>query len=341
MFKKFRYLYAVLIGVIIAMLIVFIPLPYYITKPGMAEKLEPYVKVEGGNKEKGDFMLVTVSMGQANVVNFLSAKFNKYDEIFKKEAILRKGESDEEYQFRQVYAMKESQDAAVYNAYKRANAPVTFENQGMLVVGIADNMPAAEKLKLGDCILAVDGQSLQTSEQFIEYMKTKKQNDEVSIKYVRENKEKEDKFVLKPIPGDKSRAGIGVSMITDKKLTVSPNVKIDAHKIGGPSAGLMFTLEIYNQLVKEDITKGYEIAGTGTINEKGEVGPIGGISQKVVAAHNAGAELFFAPNENGKESSNYKEAVKTAKDINTKMKIIPVDTLDDALMYLDKMSEKK
>ncbi|MEI4803052.1 SepM family pheromone-processing serine protease [Bacillus sp. FJAT-51639] len=341
MFKKFRYLYALLIGVIIAMLIVFVPLPYYITKPGMAEKLEPYVKVEGGNKEKGDFMLVTVSMGRANVVNFLSAKFNKYEEIFKKEEILRKGESDEEYQFRQVYAMKESQDAAIYNAYKRANAPVTFENQGVLVVGIANDMPAAEKLKLGDRILAVDGQSLQTAEQFIAYMKTKKQNDKVSVKYVHENKEKEEKFVLKPIPEDKSRAGIGVSIITDKKLTVSPNVKIDAHKIGGPSAGLMFTLEIYNQLVKEDITKGHEIAGTGTINEKGEVGPIGGISQKVVAAHNAGAEVFFAPNENGKENSNYKEAVKTAKDINTKMKIIPVDTIDDALTYLNKMSEKK
>ncbi|ENQ3079407.1 PDZ domain-containing protein [Bacillus cereus] len=341
MFKKFRYLYALLIGVIIAMLIVFVPLPYYITKPGMAEKLEPYVKVEGGNKEKGDFMLVTVSMGRANVVNYLSAKFNKYEEIFKKEEILRKGESDEEYQFRQVYAMKESQDAAIYNAYKRANASVTFENQGVLVVGVADDMPAAEKLKLGDRILAVDGQSLQTAEQFIAYMKTKKQNDEVSVKYVRENKEKEDKFALKPIPEDKSRAGIGVSIITDKKLTVSPDVKIDAHKIGGPSAGLMFTLEIYNQLVKEDITKGHEIAGTGTINEKGEVGPIGGISQKVVAAHNAGAEVFFAPNENGKENSNYKEALKTAKDINTKMKIIPVDTLDDALAYLDKMSEKK
>ncbi|MEH7461766.1 SepM family pheromone-processing serine protease [Bacillus thuringiensis] len=341
MFKKFRYLYALLIGVIIAVLIVFVPLPYYITKPGMAEKLEPYVKVEGGNKEKGDFMLVTVSMGRANVVNYLSAKFNKYEEVFKKEEILRKGESDEEYQFRQVYAMKESQDAAIYNAYKRANASVTFENEGVLVVGVADDMPAAEKLKLGDRILAVDGQSLQTAEQFIAYMKTKKQNDEVSVKYVRENKEKEDKLVLKPIPEDKSRAGIGVSIITDKELTVNPNVKIDAHKIGGPSAGLMFTLEIYNQLVKEDITKGHEIAGTGTINEKGEVGPIGGISQKVVAAHNAGAEVFFAPNENGKENSNYKEAVKTAKDIKTKMKIIPVDTLDDALTYLDKMSEKK
>ena len=61
---------------------------------------------------------------------------------------------------------------------------------------------------------------------------------------------------------------------------VDPKVKINSHEIGGPSAGLMFTLEIYNQLVEEDLTKGREIAGTGTINEKGEVGPIGGINQK-------------------------------------------------------------
>ena len=57
-------------------------------------------------------------------------------------------------------------------------------------------------------------------------------------------------------------------------------MKIDSHEIGGPSAGLMFTLEIYNQLVDEDLTRGHEIAGTGTINEKGEIGPIGGIQQK-------------------------------------------------------------
>lgn len=70
MFKRFRFVYALLIGVILAMLLVYVRLPYYITKPGMAEKLEPYVQVDGGTKESGDFMLVTVSMGRANVVNF-------------------------------------------------------------------------------------------------------------------------------------------------------------------------------------------------------------------------------------------------------------------------------
>ncbi|MDM5156112.1 SepM family pheromone-processing serine protease [Bacillus sp. DX1.1] len=341
MFKRFRFVYALLIGVILAMLLVYVRLPYYITKPGMAEKLEPYVQVDGGTKESGDFMLVTVSMGRANVVNFLSAKFNKYNQIFKEEEILQQNESDEDYQFRQVYAMKDSQNAAIYNAYKRANRSVSFQNKGVLVAGITKNMPAEGKLKLGDVIVAVDGQSFETAEQFIAYMKGKKEGEAVNIEYVRDKKSHTEKLTLKPIPEDKSRAGIGVSIITDKELTVDPKVKIDANDIGGPSAGLMFTLEIYNQLVKEDMTKGHEIAGTGTINEKGEIGPIGGIQQKVVAAHDAGAEIFFAPNEKGAPKSNYKEAVIAAKDIKTKMKIVPVDTLDDALAYLEKMTEKK
>jgi PDZ domain-containing protein len=96
----------------------------------------------------------------------------------------------------------------------------------------------------------------------------------------------------------------------------------------------MFSLEIYNQLIKEDLTRGYQIAGTGTINTEGTVGRIGGIEQKIVAADNAGAEIFFAPNENDAKDSNYKAAAATAKDIETDMKIVPVDTFDDAVEYL-------
>ncbi len=72
MFKRFRFIYAILIGVILAMLLVYVRLPYYVTKPGMAAKLEPYVQVEGGTKESGDFMLVTVSMGFSKCGEFNS-----------------------------------------------------------------------------------------------------------------------------------------------------------------------------------------------------------------------------------------------------------------------------
>ncbi|MED5074993.1 hypothetical protein P9857_13690, partial [Anoxybacillus geothermalis] len=75
------------------------------------------------------------------------------------------------------------------------------------------------------------------------------------------------------------------------------------------------------------------------IDIHGQVGPIGGVSQKVVAADRAGAEVFFAPNEHGSPSSNYREAVQTAKKIGTNMKIVPVDTFEDAIRYLRSMPE--
>lgn len=76
-------------------------------------------------------------------------------------------------------------------------------------------------------------------------------------------------------------------------MTTSPGITINTKDIGGPSAGLMMALEIYDQLTETDLTKGLEIAGTGTINEKGEIGPIGGISQKVIAADRAGIDIFL------------------------------------------------
>jgi Lon-like protease len=122
--------------------------------------------------------------------------------------------------------------------------------------------------------------------------------------------------------------------MTDKEIMTTPSVELDTKSIGGPSAGLMMALEIYNQLTEEDITKGHKIAGTGTINENGDVGVIGGISQKVVAADKEGIEIFFAP----KEGGNYNKAIKTAKEIKSDMKIIPVETFDDAVNYLQTLN---
>ena len=111
----------------------------------------------------------------------------------------------------------------------------------------------------------------------------------------------------------------------------------------------MFTLEI-NQLMDEDLTKGYNVAGTGTMQETGEVGRIGGIDLKVIAADEADIEIFFAPDDELPEEvlknnpslrSNYLEAKEVAEKIGTKMKIVPVKTVDDALAYLEEMEAKK
>jgi Lon-like protease len=339
--KKSLYLRSFLIGAIIALALTFIQLPYYVTKPGIAKELSPIIKVEGGDKEEGSFYLTTVRMGQANIISYLLAHISPHQMIYPMEQILQKGETEEEYTYRQLHMMEGSQEAAITVAYKHANKKIEFKYHGVYVMNVLPNMPAAKVLKPGDRLFRVDGKSMQTSEEFIEYISKKKEGDKITLTFERNGKEKSTLIRLQKFPDDPDKIGIGITLVTDREVITTPKVTIDTNDIGGPSAGLMFSLEIYNQLVKGDLTKGYKIAGTGTINDKGEVGRIGGISQKIVAADKAGVDIFFAPNEGGSSDSNYREAVKTAKEIGTKMKIVPVDTFEDAVNYLQKLEPKK
>jgi PDZ domain-containing protein len=318
----------------------FYTLPYYVTKPGMAKELDPIIKVENGYKDKGNFMLTTVRMGRANIYSYLGTKFSKYEELYPLETVLGKEETEEEYNVEQLYLMAGAKLNAIDVAYRKAGLPVEYNYKGIYVLHVVKGMPAYGQIEAGDRIFKIDGHEFESSEDFINYVGKKHAGDQISLTYVRGKETRSVTLKVKPFKNEPNKVGIGISLVDDKEIKVKPNVKIQTDEIGGPSAGLMFTLEIYNQLTKVDYTKGYRIAGTGTIDPKGIVGPIGGIEQKIVAADKAGAEIFFAPNEKGAKKSNYRAAVKTAKDIGTSMKIVPVDTFEDAINYLKKLPPK-
>ncbi|GAA0364393.1 SepM family pheromone-processing serine protease [Bacillus horti] len=326
----------------------FYPLPYFISSPGAAVELSPIIEVENGYSEQGTFMLTTVRMSGANVFNYALAQWDEYRETIPKEALLRDYKDESEYTERQLFIMKSSQETAISVAYELAGREVIVSDRGVMVVATVEGMPAEQHLKFGDIITSVDDRDIATSEELIAYVRTKQEGDEVRIKYRTNMEEKEITLALSAFPHEdiegaseeQPRAGIGISTMTKQEIEVNPPVSIDTRRIGGPSAGLMFTLEIYNQLTPEDITKGYAIAGTGTMNPEGKVGRIGGIHQKIVAAHKAGADIFFAPYEEGAEDSNYNRAVEAAEDIKTSMKVVPVDTVQDALDYLESLPSK-
>ncbi|UAC49290.1 PDZ domain-containing protein [Bacillus aquiflavi] len=315
-------------------------LPYYVSKPGMAQDLTEIIEVENGYEENGNFMLTTVSIGRANIYAYLLAKFREYEEILPLEAVKEKDETDEEYNIRQLHYMESSKISAIEVAYKKAGIPVSYRYNGVYVLNIIENMPAENKLQPGDRIFKIDQNTFKTQQEFIEYMSNKKEGEEILITYERDSKTESVKIPIASFPDGSGKVGIGIGLVEDKDINVDPKVKVDTEKIGGPSAGLMFSLEIYNQLTENDFTKGYKIAGTGTINPDGTVGRIGGIEQKIVAADKAGAEIFFAPFENGAKDSNYEAAIKTGKDIKTKMKIIPIDSFDEAIHYLNQLESK-
>lgn len=330
-------------SIVIALMMIagiFFSLPYYVSKPGIAKELAPIIQVAGGTEGKGSYMLTTVRMGRANIYSYVEAKLFDYVELYPVEAILHETETQDEYNARQLHMMAGSKLNAIEVAYKKAGYPVEYVYKGVYVVQVVPDMPAEGKLRAGDRITKVDGQEFPSSERFIEYVGKKKAGDQVELTINREDKTKTVKVSVEPFKDDPKKIGIGISLVDDKEIIVDPKVTVKTDEIGGPSAGLMFSLEIYDQLMEEDFTKGYKIAGTGTIDSKGTVGPIGGIDQKIVAADKAGAEIFFAPKEKGNKDSNYKLAVKTARDIDSKMKIVPVDVIDDAINYLQKLPDK-
>jgi Lon-like protease len=106
--KKRTYVITFFLGVIVALLFIFIQLPYYVTMPGTAQKLEPLVHVKNGDKDKGSLMLTTVRMGRANIASYLLAHVRPYYELYPLEAIKEDGETDEEYTLRQLHLMEES-----------------------------------------------------------------------------------------------------------------------------------------------------------------------------------------------------------------------------------------
>lgn len=318
-------------------------LPYYVSKPGIAKELQPIIQVEDGFVEEGKFMLTTVRMGKANIYSYLFAKFSKYQKIYTEEQIKGENETDKEYTVRQLYLMDSSKLNAIEVAYSKANQPVSVKYNGVYVLNVEPGMPAEGKLEPADRIFEVDGTTFSSSSEFIDYVSGKKAGDNITLTYERNNEENVVDITVATFTNkeNKGRIGIGIGLVDDRELVAEPEVVVKTDEIGGPSAGFMFSLEIYNQLVKDDLTKGYAIAGTGTISKDGEIGKIGGIEQKVIAADKAGADIFLAPNENGEEDSNYQNAVITAKDIGTKMKIIPIDTFDQAINFLENLERKE
>ena len=218
----------------------------------------------------------------------------------------------------------------------------------MFVREVYPQSKAKGVLEVGDLISTVDGKPMQRAEELTDYIsKNKKPGDTVKVEYTRDGVKKSAEIelinltALSDKPEDPPRAGFGMRPENDVTSVPSRDVKIHAEDIGGPSAGLMFSLEIFSQLTPGDLTKGYKIAGTGTMDLDGNVGQIGGIRHKIVAADKAGAEIFFAPADLDELSTNAAEAADEAKKIGSKMKVVPVATMQEAVDYLTKLEPKQ
>ncbi|MBM7572267.1 SepM family pheromone-processing serine protease [Aquibacillus albus] len=339
-FNRRSFIFSIILVAIIAFLMGY-RLPYYVYKPGNADELNPIVKVDGAFESEGEMHLVTVRGGQATPMQYLLASIQQHQDITPIEEVIPEGVSQEDYFQAQLQMMENSQQASTVVAYQAANKHIEINYEGVYVVSVIEGMPAKGILKTGDKILSVDNQTIEDTDQLIKYVEAKEVGDTIDITVEREEEELTQTIQLEAFPNQEEKVGMGIQLVTNRDVKVDPELEFISGNIGGPSAGLMFALEIYDQLTEEDITKGYQIAGTGEISYEGEVGRIGGIDKKVIAADEEGCDIFFAPNESGSKNSNYQVALETAKEIETDMEIVAVDTFSDAIEYLKQLEPRQ
>ncbi|UQS83757.1 SepM family pheromone-processing serine protease [Bombilactobacillus thymidiniphilus] len=339
--KKKRLLIS--LSIIVAIAFFIFPIPYFIERPGTAQPTQDAITIkQHDNLRPGKLLFTTVSLMPATSFTALLSQLQPFNDVVSRKEILA-NENDAEYMRLQKYLMENSGNDAVMAAFAQAHKSAIKEYRGIYVMSILPKSAFKSKIAVGDTISKIDRHCFHNSQSFINYIKTKKVNDKVQITYQHHGKTLTAKQKLISL-NKRHKPGIGITLVDHFTVHSKPTVKIDAGEVGGPSAGLMFSLQIYEQIAQKDLTKGRIVAGTGTIDDQGKVGPIGGIDKKVVAADKQGANIFFAPQDDIKvkskrhitsEPSNYAVAKQTAKKIKTKMKIIPVKNLPAAINYLE------
>lgn len=321
----------------------FMSTPYVIQKPGTAEDVGPMVQVNNPDVAEGSvLMLTTVRQMYPNWFMYVVAHFNSKWDIYVEKDLRPPGESRSDYSERQAIVMLSSQSNALQAAYEVADIPYYLDYKGVVINRVIEGMPAAGVLRVGDIIVEFDSKSITRSDEVFDWVKGKKVGKKVSIGYKRQDELLYSDLVIGDyalLPNDQGEVvkgldeqpGLGISPVDVAEIrAVDENrqVTVDVKDIGGPSAGLIFALEIVDQLTPDDLTKGYRIAGTGTISPDGIVGPIGGIHHKVVAADREEADIFFVPDKNEQA------AIERADELGIDLKIVPVTTIQDALDYL-------
>ncbi|GBG93913.1 hypothetical protein LFYK43_03720 [Ligilactobacillus salitolerans] len=321
-------------AVVLIIAFAFLPLPVYLESPGAAKDVSAYVRVsEKKDEQAGKLMLVYINESKATPLTWLLSFTDHYT---KRVSAREELGSYNDRQMAKIsqYDMQASVAEAKYRSSKLAHYPAQRNYIGLYVLSVLHQSNFARQLKIGDVITSVNGRTYQSSASYIKAIAKLPLKKQVTINFLRGNKVKQATGKLIKLPGV-DRNGLGITLADRVTTKSSVPIKVNMQGIGGPSAGMMLTLQMYSQLSGDHFFKDRKIAGTGTMEGDGSIGQIGGISQKVVAAKRAHADIFLAPHDPRlKKSDNYWQAAAVAKKLKTKMKVVPVKNIDQAISYL-------
>ncbi|HCT75165.1 MAG TPA: hypothetical protein DGT23_00930 [Micromonosporaceae bacterium] len=266
---------------------------------------------------KGQLRMVTVSVQSAmTLIEAIKGWISGEEAVVPRKLIYPEDKTEQEVEQENKQEFEDSQTSAETAALRELGYPVQ-----VTVTQLTPDGAAVDKLKEGDVIDSVDGVAVTSMPKLLELIQGKPAGTTLKIGYTRAGVKATVELTTKAGDDGVPRIGIGVKSVQPHPF----DLKIKLDKIGGPSAGMMFALGIIDKLKPEDLTNGFIVAGTGTIDDEGKVGPIGGVTQKLYGAREAGATVFLTP------AANCDEAKTNVPD---GLRLVKVSTLDEALAAL-------
>jgi Lon-like protease len=314
--------------VALALIVALLPVPYFVIRPGPAKDVIPLIHIRGHptHPSSGHLLLTAVLLDRPNVFDAALAWVNKSESVVPERDVITPGQTREQEEQVALSEMDTSKiDAAIVALTRYAGYP-RRHGAGVLVEDVVPNTPADGKLFAGDLIVKAESRPVNGPADLSRAIRAADKAAELHLTVGAGGKTRQVGIVPGRVRGVKGR-GLGVSVVRNFPFPLT----ISSGDIGGPSAGLMWTLGLIELLTPGDLTRGRQIAGTGQIDPDGRVQPVGGVEQKVVAAERAGAAIFFAPPS---------EAAR-ARSVARRIRVVPVRSYRDALRFLRSAPERR
>lgn len=328
---------------IVVVVAALIPVRLWEVAPGSVQKVGPRLTFDDSARE------MTTIFPAENSIHFVTALGSKLTAL---DAFVGTFDPDVDVQTyedrfgnespstqRQIGAqsMTTSKQIAEYVALDLLGFPVSFSYgdiviQELVCADVPEPRSACRVLNVGDVIVAIDGQSTPTLEELIDAMDGKKSGDEVTVTVIPHGGggQERRRVELMTSPDDPSRTIIGFIPLDTRSVNLPFEVEIDTDSIGGPSAGLAFTLALLDDLTQGDLFGGQKVVATGTVSEDGSVGAIGALPQKAAAVKLFGADIFLVPS-----SQTDEDLAAASRILGKSVKIVRVSSVEDALGVLE------
>ena len=288
---------------VIAAAAVIVPLPVVAIEPGPALPVPPRIKLGiPAHPVHGQLLLTAVRLSEPPAVQAVADWLDPDVELQPRPAVIPPGVRESDYIQAQQRLFRESALVAAAVGLQHAGFPVRLSGGGARVVGVIAGSPADGLLREGDVITAIDGRPVRTASDVAEATARAVAGQRVTVTFRRGSDTGTVTVPLGKVSGlERPALGVAVDSV-DPQIQLPFPVVVDQGDVAGPSAGLMMALTVYELAGGVDLAQGQTIAGTGTIDLAGNVGPVGGVREKVAAARAAKASVFVVPADEAREA---------------------------------------